>query len=81
MEKIIIKKRYLDCIIKQRENIQISSSLPNDLDGKLKRAIDLREEFSDIIPFTGDIKKNCENYLDALESEDYETCDKFIIEN
>ena len=80
MKKIAIKKRYLDCIIKSRENQKLSSSLPNDLDGKLKRAIDLREEFSDIIPFTGNIKKNCEDYLNAIESEDYETCDKFIIE-
>ena len=80
MEKIIISKRHLDCVRKQRENIQISSSLPNDLDGKLKRAIDLRQEFFDIIPLDSDIKKNCEDYLVALETEDYETCAKFIIE-
>ena len=80
MKKITIKKRYLDCIIKQRENQKLSSSLPNDLDGKLKRVIDLRQEFSDIIPLSNDIKKNCEDYLDALEAENYETCDKFIIE-
>ncbi len=80
MKKIVIKKRYLDCITKQHENIQLSSSLPNDWNGKLKRAIDLRQEFSDIIPLDNDIKKNCEDYLVALETEDYETCAKFIIE-
>ena len=80
MKKITIKKRYLDCIIKQSENQKLSSSLPNDLDGKLKRAIDLRQEFFDIIPLDSEIKKNCEAYLLALETEDYETCAKFIIE-
>ena len=80
MKKIIISKRHLDCVRKQRENIQLSSCFPNDFDAKLKRSIELREEFSDIIPFSSDDKKNCEDYLDALETEDYETCAKFIIE-
>jgi hypothetical protein len=40
----------------------------------------LREEFSDIIPFSSDTKKNCDDYLDALEMENYEICDRFFIE-
>ena len=80
MEKIIISKRHLDCVRKQRENIQLSSCFPNDFDDRLKRIIELREEFSDIIPFSSDDKKNCEDYLDALEKENYETCDRFFIE-
>ena len=80
MKKITISKRHLDCVRKQRENIQLSSCFSNDFDAKLKRSIELREEFSDIIPFSSDDKKNCEDYLDALETEDYETCAKFIIE-
>ena len=80
MEKIIISKRHLDCVRKQRENIRLSSCFPNDLDGRLKRSIELREEFSDIIPFAGEIKKNCEDYLDALEKENYEICNRFFIE-
>ena len=80
MEKIIISKRHLDCVRKQRENIQLSSCFPNDFDAKLKRSIELRVEFSDIIPFSSDAKKNCEDYLDALEKENYEICDRFFIE-
>ena len=52
-------------------------------DARLKRSIELREEFSDIIPFipfSSDAKKNCEDYLDALEKENYEICDRFFIE-
>lgn len=79
MEKIIISKRHLDCLRKQRENIQLSSCFPNDLDGRIQRSIKLREEFFDLIPFSGDIKKYCEDYLDALEIENYEICDKFLI--
>ena len=67
MEKIIISKRHLDCVRKQRENNQLSSCFLNDFDARLKRSIELREEFSDIIPFSSDDKKNCEDYLDALE--------------
>ena len=80
MEKIIIKKRHLDCVIKQRDNFKLSSYFPNDLDGKLKRGIALRQDFSDIIPFGGDIRKNCEDFLTALESENYKVCDGFSIE-
>ncbi len=80
MEKIIISKRHLDCVRKQRENIQLSSCFPNDFDDKLKRSIELREEFSDIIPFSSDDKKNCEDYLDALEKENYEICNRFFID-
>ena len=80
MEKIIISKRHLDCVRKQRENNQLSSCFPNDFDARLKRSIELREEFSDIIPFSCNDKKNCEDYLDALEKENYEICDRFFIE-
>lgn len=79
MEKIIIRKRHLDCIRKQRENVQLTSCFPDDFDAKIKRSIELRDEFSDIIPFSSDIKKNCEDYLDALEEENYEICDRFLI--
>ena len=79
MKKIIIRKRHLDCVIKQRENQKLSSLLPKDLDGKLRRSIELREEFSDIIPFAPDDRKNCEDYLDALELENYEICDNFFL--
>ena len=58
MEKIIISKRHLDCVRKQRENNQLSSCFLNDFDARLKRSIELREEFSDIIPFSSDDKKN-----------------------
>jgi hypothetical protein len=81
MKKIIISKRNLDCVRKQRENIQLDYCFPDDLDSRLKRAIDLREEFLDIIPFSAHAKKNCENYLDALEAEDYKTCNRFFIED
>ena len=80
MEKIIISKRHLDCVRKQRENNQLSSCFLNDFDARLKRSIELREEFSDIISFSSDDKKNCEDYLDALEKENYEICDGFFIE-
>ena len=80
MKKIIISKRHLDCVRKQRENNQLSSCFLNDFDARLKRSIELREEFSDIIPFSSDDKKNCEDYLDALEKENYEICDRFFIE-
>ena len=81
MQKIIIKKRYLDCVKKQRQNKQLSSCFPRDFDARLKRIIELREEFADIIQFSSDIIKNCEDYLDALENENYEICNKFYIES
>lgn len=80
MEKIIISKRHLDCVKKQRENARLSSCFLDDFDAKLKRSIELREEFSDIIPFSCDNKKNCDDFLDALEMENYEFCDKFFIQ-
>jgi len=79
MEKIIISKRHLDCVRKQRENTRLSSCFSNDFEGKLKRSIELRQEFSDIIPFSPDNKKNCDDFLDALEMENYEFCGRFTI--
>ena len=80
MEKIIIKKRHLDCMKKQRENLEFFSAFPNDLDGRLKRSIELRTEFSDIIPISGDTIEKCKEYLNALDNENYEICNKFYIE-
>ncbi len=79
MEKITISKRHLDCIKKQLENREFSSNFPNDWEERLKRSIQLREEFSDIIPIGNDIIQNCKEYIDAMDNENYEICHKFLI--
>ena len=79
MEKITISKRHLDCIKKQLENEEFYSNFPNDWEERLKRSIQLREEFSDIIPIGNDIIQNCKEYIDAMDNENYEICQKFLI--
>jgi hypothetical protein len=79
MEKITIRKRYLDCIKKKLENEEFYSNFPNDWEERLKRSIQLREEFSDIIPIGNDIIQNCKEYIYAMNNENYEICQKFLI--
>jgi len=38
----------------------------------------LREKYKDIIPVDIIIMEQCENYLDLIESENYEMCNKYI---
>ena len=79
MGKITISKRHLDCIKKQLQNQEFGSNFPKDWEERLKRSIQLREEFSDIIPIENDIIQNCKEYLNALKDENYEICHKFLI--
>ena len=78
MKKIIIKKSILDCIIDNRKNIELSSISPDYWDDRLNRMKYLREKYKDIIPVDIIIKEQCENYLDLIESENYEMCNKYI---
>ena len=78
MKKIIIKKSILDCIIDNRKNIELSSISPDDWDDRLNRMKCLREKYKDIIPVDITIMEQCENYLNAIENENYEICSKYI---
>jgi protein tyrosine phosphatase len=77
--KKIIKKRILEFVIESQENIKYGEIFPNEFDTRISKTIKLREKYSDIIPFTEKEKKDALDYLNALNAEDYETCNDFII--
>lgn len=79
MEKIILQRRVLDCIIEHKNHTELSLKLPNDLDAKLKRALDIRSKYEDILPISKETQQNCLVYIEALEKEDYMFCDNFDI--
>jgi hypothetical protein len=53
---------------------------PRDFDLRLSKSIELREKYNDIIPLTSEMKQDALDYINALSSEDYETCNNFLIE-
>lgn len=81
MNKIIIKKRELDCIIKWRENQERFSGFIYEIDDRLNSVLNWREEYKDVLPISDETKQKCLIYLDSMENEEYEVCSKFIIEN
>jgi hypothetical protein len=78
--KKIIKKRVLECVIEQQKNIEYGKMFPHDFDLRLSKSIELREKYNDIIPITSEMKQDALDYINALSSEDYETCNNFLIE-
>jgi len=78
--KKIIKKRVLECIMEQQNNIEWGKTFPNDFDERISKSIKLREKYNDIIPITKKEQQDALDYLNALSVEDYETCNNFIIE-
>ena len=81
MNKIIIKKRELDCIIKWLENQERYSMLVYEIDNRLNSVLNWREEYKDVLPISDETKQNCLIYLESVKNEKYEVCSKFIIEN
>jgi len=79
MEKIIIKKRILECVITHENNRKLSSHLKGDLDSRVNRIVKLREDFKDVIPISVQIQDDCLIYIKALEDENYEVCNNFLI--
>lgn len=79
MEKIILQRRVLECVIEHKNHTELSLKLPNDLDAKLKRALDIRFEYQDILPISKETQQNCLIYIESLEKEDYTACNNFEI--
>lgn len=79
MEKITLNKRVLECVIAHKNHTELSSKLKNDIDDKLKRALDIRFEYKDVLPISKETQQNCLVYIEALENENYEVCNNFEI--
>lgn len=79
MEKIILNKRVLDCVIQNKNHMELSSKFKNDIDGKLKRALDIRYKYQDVLPISKETQQNCLIYIEALENENYEVCENYEI--
>ncbi len=77
--KKIIKRRVLESIIEQQKNIEYGKMFPHDFDLRLSKSIELREKYNDIIPITAEMKQDVLSYLNSLNAEDYEICNKFLI--
>lgn len=79
--KKIIKKRVLECVIEQQNLSEWSKLFPHDFDTRLSKSLELRKKYNDIIPVTAEMKQDALDYLNSLNVEDYETCNKFLITN
>ena len=77
--KKIIKKRVLECAIEQQKIIEWGKLFPRDFDTRLAKSLELREKYNDIIPITAEMKQDVLDYLNSLNAEDYEICNKFLI--
>jgi hypothetical protein len=77
--KKIIKKRVIECVLEQQKIAEYVRSFPHDFDSRLSKVLKLRENYNDIIPITKEMEKDALDYIEALENENYEVCNNFLI--
>jgi len=81
MNKIILKKRVLECIEQDITRREYSASFKDDIEYRLELMIAFRAKFKDVIPLNlnDENESHYLNYLSSLKNEDYETCMKYVI--
>lgn len=81
MNKIILKKRVLECIEQDIVRREYSAFFKDDIEYRIELMVSFRKTFKDVIPLnlSEEEKSNYLNYISALKNEDYETCMKYTL--